>query len=92
MSPPDVVPEKTTDRTTERCVVQKFDKIDDMSRNFPDMSGKGATKVVLTLLLSFLLGKHLRRRFVMVGAGVNIGDADIEDGLAAFACVCPVNV
>ena len=24
--------------------MQKFDKIDDMSRHFPDMSGKGATK------------------------------------------------
>ena len=44
MSTPDVVPEKMTDFPTEQCVVQKFDEIDDMSRHFPDMSGKGATK------------------------------------------------
>ena len=49
MSAPDVVPEKTTDWTTERCVVQKLDKIDDISRDFPDISGKCATKVVIII-------------------------------------------
>ena len=65
MSAPDVVPEKTTDWTTERCVVQKFDDIDDISRNFRDMSGKGAAKesVFFSLISPFLRG--FEERYVL---------------------------
>ena len=45
MSTPDVDPEKTIDFPTDRCVVLKLDEIDNMSRHFPVMSRKGATKV-----------------------------------------------
>lgn len=41
-----------------------------------------AADEVLTLFLMFLVRKHLRECFVMVGAVVGIGDADFEDGLA----------
>ena len=45
MSAPDAVHNKTTEQRTERCVVQKLDDIDDISRCRRDMSGKGAAKL-----------------------------------------------
>ena len=55
MSTPDVDPEKTTDFPTDRCVVLKLDDIHDISRHVPDMSPKGATKVVVVSMYSHVL-------------------------------------